>query len=93
MNASAIINELRVPHFSMSLCRIVAMLVVCGALKIDNFKLQGEFFSAYQDRDHCVFYLLEIICNSSQDVTPDFLSSWSIHWIKANNIFNKYVKM
>lgn len=35
-----------------------------------------------------VFYLF--VTNEtgfSQDVTPDFLSSWIVHWLKAHNIF------
>lgn len=56
MNASAIISELHVACFGVPFCRMIAMHVVCPTLKIYNLKLQGKFFSAYED-EVTIFYL------------------------------------
>lgn len=66
---------------------MVATPVVRPTMKIDIFKFEGKVFNGYRDGDY-VFYLS--VTNETgffQDVTPDFFSSRSAYWIKANDIF------
>lgn len=74
------------------LCHMIAMPIVCLALKTDILKLEGDFFNGNRNGD-CVFYLF--VTNEislSQDVSPNFLSSWSALWIKADDIFENMLK-
>lgn len=93
VNASAIINKLRVVRCCVPLCHMVVMLVVYPPLKTNILKLEGDFFNAYRDGDR-VFYLF--VTNETgffQDVIPDLFSSWFAHWIKANDIFEYMLEL
>ncbi len=72
---------------NIPLCKMISMLIVGHALKIDVWKMEQTFQTRYHKGDK-VFYVSPLNWRGEEEFTDSYVDSWNAHYHSKNDIFD-----